>query len=487
MASFPLAWNDGFLITQENLNLSVGNSRILVGHRNLSFSLSKSKNCFTSVSCPLLLSCSSHKRQNRLLCSNRIKLVVNEKINIDTQLVKRGKDELRRKCSLRLRPRIRLLSRRLKRASISDGLGTFLRRNVKRVTLSTLVFVLLGLCFLFLKITAVPTPKVVPYSELIMSIQNGNVAMVLFEEDTRRIYYNTKLWSEKGSETEVDKSSVLDNNANKDVARDNLGGKSMFVKLTKSRDSSPAWEFSTRKIDHDESYLLSLMRERGISYSSAHQSVLMLIPELMLWIPLIHLMWLLYRKLSAANSPAKKRRPSNQLVCFEDVEGVDSAKVELMESLTSGRREECSRGLQRDICMRRDIHIPSQLIHDSRDSPPGTGKTLLARAVGGEAGVPFFPVSASEFVELFVGRGAAHVRDLFSVARKNAPSIIFIDELDAVGGKRGRSFNDERDQTLNQACIYVGYYYCVGQHVRDAKIVTEITVMGITTDNLMHG
>lgn len=82
--------------------------------------------------------------------------------------------------------------------------------------------------------------------------------------------------------------------------------------------------------------------------------------------------------------------------------------------------------------------------------PPGTGKTLLARAVAGEAGVPFFSVSASEFVELFVGRGAARIRDLFSVAKKNAPSIIFIDELDAVGGKRGRSFNDERDQTLNQ-------------------------------------
>ena len=82
--------------------------------------------------------------------------------------------------------------------------------------------------------------------------------------------------------------------------------------------------------------------------------------------------------------------------------------------------------------------------------PPGTGKTLLARAVAGEAGVPFFTVSASEFVEMFVGRGAARIRDLFHVARKSSPSIIFIDELDAVGGKRGRSFNDERDQTLNQ-------------------------------------
>lgn len=75
---------------------------------------------------------------------------------------------------------------------------------------------------------------------------------------------------------------------------------------------------------------------------------------------------------------------------------------------------------------------------------------MLARAVAGEAGVPFFSVSASEFVEMYVGRGAARIRDLFKNARKAAPSIIFIDEIDGVGGKRGRSFNDERDQTLNQ-------------------------------------
>merc|ERR1712176_229987 len=82
--------------------------------------------------------------------------------------------------------------------------------------------------------------------------------------------------------------------------------------------------------------------------------------------------------------------------------------------------------------------------------PPGTGKTLLAKAVAGEASVPFFACRASEFVELFVGRGAARVRDLFKQARRCAPSIVFIDEIDAVGGKRGAGFNEERDQTLNQ-------------------------------------
>src|SRR5207244_10249091 len=84
--------------------------------------------------------------------------------------------------------------------------------------------------------------------------------------------------------------------------------------------------------------------------------------------------------------------------------------------------------------------------------PPGTGKTLLARAVAGEAGVPFISVTGSSFVEMFVGVGAARVRDLFADARKRAPSIVFIDEIDAIGQRRGGQLmsNDERDQTLNQ-------------------------------------
>lgn len=452
MASLPLAWNNGFLIAQEKLNLDVGNSKFFGRERTRSCSISNYN--FGPVSSPFYL-LSNHCRNpyHRLSCSNKIRVVANERIDIDSQLVRGGKNHgKRRRFSLRLRPRIRLLSRRLKRASIRsmlEAIGTFLRKNVKRVTFSTSVSVVLGLCFLFLKITAIPTPKVAPYSELIMSLQNGSVTKVLFEEGTRRIYYNTKLWNDKDTKTVVDSVSsssenVLDNDSSKDVSRNDVDGKNMLVKLTKPQTASPAWEFSTRKIDHDESYLLSLMRERGISYGSAPQSVLvsmrsMLITILTLWIPLTPLMWILYRQLSAANSPAKKRRPSNQLVCFEDVEGVDAAKVELMEIVC------CLQGAINYSKLGAKLPRGVLLV-----GPPGTGKTLLARAVAGEAGVPFFSVSASEFVELFVGRGAARIRDLFSVAKKNAPSIIFIDELDAVGGKRGRSFNDERDQTLNQ-------------------------------------
>ena len=97
--------------------------------------------------------------------------------------------------------------------------------------------------------------------------------------------------------------------------------------------------------------------------------------------------------------------------------------------------------------MRIGLH-PNQLVADRKHWR--AGKTLLARAVAGEAGVPFFAVSASEFVEMFVGRGAARIRELFQQARKAAPAVVFIDELDAVGGRRGLGINDERDQTLNQ-------------------------------------
>jgi len=129
-------------------------------------------------------------------------------------------------------------------------------------------------------------------------------------------------------------------------------------------------------------------------------------------------------------------------VTFEDVVGVDQAKIELEEVVQFLKEQ--------DRFTELGARIPRGLI---LEGPPGTGKTLLARAVAGEAGVPFFSVSGSEFVEMFVGVGASRVRDLFAQAKKNAPCIIFIDEIDAVGRQRGGGQgggNDEREQTLNQ-------------------------------------
>lgn len=326
---------------------------------------------------------------------------------------------------------------RLKRVSFEDLVEEWkmmLSRNYKKVTLSTSVSFALGLVFLFLKATAVPTSKVVPYSDLVLNLEGGRVRTVLFEEGSRRIFYNTVSDGREGERIESEVS-------NEGMSKSSSKGLS-FGKRRVS--STPKWHYSTRKIDHDENFLLGLMREKGTTYSSAPQSAVMslrsiLITIVSLWIPLMPLMWLLYRQMAAANSPAKKRQPTNQKVNFDDVEGVDAAKDELMEIVS------CLQGSINYSKLGAKLPRGVLLV-----GPPGTGKTLLARAVAGEAGVPFFSVSASEFVELFVGRGAARIRDLFNVAKKCAPSIVFIDELDAVGGKRGRSFNDERDQTLNQ-------------------------------------
>ncbi|GMI69006.1 FtsH (filamentation-temperature-sensitive protein H) inactive 3 [Hibiscus trionum] len=374
----------------------------------------------------------------------------------ETQFGKGGSSNVRKRFSVRLRPRLRLITRRMKRLSVRSMLNdvaVFLRKNIRRVSLYSTISLVLGMCYLFLKLTAVPSPKIVPYSEFVTSLQSSSVTKVLLEEGSRRIYFNMDSKTDENTQLEEESSAGNDSTENPTVmvAREDgvvdgkqLQNQGLFKKFSKPKTSTSPWMYLTRKIDHDEKFLLSLMREKGTIYSSAPQSVLMamrstLITIISLWIPLMPLMWLLYRQLSAANSPAKKRRPNNQVVGFDDVEGVDTAKVELMEVVS------CLQGSVNYQKLGAKLPRGVLLV-----GPPGTGKTLLARAVAGEAGVPFFSVSASEFVELFVGRGAARIRDLFNVARKSAPSIVFIDELDAVGGKRGRSFNDERDQTLNQ-------------------------------------
>src|SRR3990170_803180 len=132
-------------------------------------------------------------------------------------------------------------------------------------------------------------------------------------------------------------------------------------------------------------------------------------------------------------------------VTFADVEGIDEAKEELMEVVEFLKHPEKYQRL--------GGHIPKGVLIVG---PPGTGKTLLARAIAGEAGVPFFSISRSDFVEMFVGVGASRVRDLFVQGKKNAPCIVFIDEIDAVGRHRGAGLgggHDEREQTLNQLLV----------------------------------
>jgi len=144
-------------------------------------------------------------------------------------------------------------------------------------------------------------------------------------------------------------------------------------------------------------------------------------------------------------SKAKLLTEKNGKVTFDDVAGIDEAKEELEEIV------EFLRDPQKFSRLGGKIPKGALLV-----GPPGTGKTLLARAIAGEAGVAFFTISGSDFVEMFVGVGASRVRDMFETAKKNAPCIIFIDEIDAVGRHRGAGYgggNDEREQTLNQLLV----------------------------------
>ncbi len=148
---------------------------------------------------------------------------------------------------------------------------------------------------------------------------------------------------------------------------------------------------------------------------------------------------------SIGRSRAKKVEPSEMKITFNDVAGVEEAKDDLGETVE----------FLKDPAKFRKLggRIPKGML---MSGSPGTGKTLLAKAVAGESGVPFFSMSGSDFVEMFVGVGASRVRDMFEQGRQNAPCIIFIDEIDAVGGSRGTGMgggNDEREQTLNQLLV----------------------------------
>ena len=181
------------------------------------------------------------------------------------------------------------------------------------------------------------------------------------------------------------------------------------------------------------------------------------ISGLMVWLPVLVLIgvWIFFMNrmqgggrggaMGFGKSKAKLLTEKSGRVTFDDVAGIDEAKEELEEIV------EFLRNPQKFSRLGGKIPKGALLV-----GPPGTGKTLLARAIAGEAGVPFFTISGSDFVEMFVGVGASRVRDMFEQAKKNAPCIVFIDEIDAVGRSRGVGYgggNDEREQTLNQLLV----------------------------------
>jgi cell division protease FtsH len=168
---------------------------------------------------------------------------------------------------------------------------------------------------------------------------------------------------------------------------------------------------------------------------------------------LIYLMWRTL-KVMPRIKPQQIKPASNQSVGWDDIAGVNDAKAELQEIVEFLRDPEQFRKL--------GARVPKGiLLH----GPPGTGKTLLAKAVAHESGAQFFAQSAASFVEMFAGLGAARIRRLFAIARKHEPAIIFIDELDAVGGRRGADISGEKDQTLNQLLVEMDGFATSGRVV----------------------
>ncbi|OGG88762.1 hypothetical protein A2592_02735 [Candidatus Kaiserbacteria bacterium RIFOXYD1_FULL_42_15] len=301
------------------------------------------------------------------------------------------------------------------RKHVPVGPGNFWNNMLSTVLL--LIFVTVA--FSYLTDTNVK-PTELSISEVVSQVKNGEVKGIIVRGSKLEISYNdeTKVAGEAKRETDASVSESLTN----------LGVSSE--------------QLAKVKID--------VQRETGFSYWLG-QFAPYLFP--LIFIGLV--IWFFSRSVKGAgmqalnfgNSKARMIDPNdkNQKVTFKDVAGAKEAKQELEEIVDF-------------------LKNPKKFLDIGAEIPkgvmmmgaPGTGKTLLARAVAGEAGVPFYSISGSEFVEMFVGVGASRVRDLFQIAKKSAPSIIFIDEIDAVGRVRGTGVgggNDEREQTLNQILV----------------------------------
>ncbi|NOQ80995.1 MAG: ATP-dependent zinc metalloprotease FtsH [Methylophaga sp.] len=255
--------------------------------------------------------------------------------------------------------------------------------------------------------------------------------------------------AEKG---EIDYSTFISNVKNGAVSRVDIQGRTITGTLT---DNS---EFTTYSPDYDPGLMGDLLKN-GVTIQAkpAEQSGL-LMQIFISWFPMLLLIgvWIFFMRqmqgggggknpMSFGKSKAKMLNEDQVKITFKDVAGVEEAKEEVAE-LVEFLREPAK-------FQKLGGKIPRGIL---LVGSPGTGKTLLAKAIAGEAKVPFFTISGSDFVEMFVGVGASRVRDMFEQAKKHAPCIIFIDEIDAVGRHRGAGVggdNDEREQTLNQLLV----------------------------------
>jgi cell division protease FtsH len=245
------------------------------------------------------------------------------------------------------------------------------------------------------------------------------------------------------------------------------------ITVSGSNNGLPSKNFHFTQLPNGDPTLIPLLNTHHVNYEaklvSDNNFFLNLLINLLPWVLIIAVFVFIARRatqsqqniFSFGKSRAKMILEDRPSTTFADVAGVDEAKNDLVEVVeflkTPGKFQRLGGRIPRGVLL---------------VGPPGTGKTLLARAVAGEASVPFFSISGSEFVEVLVGVGASRVRDLFEQAKKAAPSIIFIDEIDAVGRQRGSSINsnDEREQTLNQLLVEMD-----GFDTRQAVVVIGAT------------
>jgi cell division protease FtsH len=249
---------------------------------------------------------------------------------------------------------------------------------------------------------------------------------------------------------EIPLSKVIVMSQNKEIKAIEVDGESLLITAVDDKEYQ-AYKESTASI-----YDIEGLNLEGVDYDIKGSSGINWGGLLINFLPLLifgALLFFLFRQARGANSQAMsfgrsraRLFPANRTtVTFDDIAGVEEAKQDMQEVVDFLKSREKFQTL--------GARIPKGVL---LIGPPGTGKTLMARAVAGEADVPFFSISGSEFVEMFVGVGASRVRDLFDQAKRNTPCIVFIDEIDAVGRQRGAGLggsHDEREQTLNQILV----------------------------------
>ena len=252
-----------------------------------------------------------------------------------------------------------------------------------------------------------------------------------------------------GKSVKIPYSTFVKDAENGNVVQVSISGRNIVGKL-KSGETFKTYA-------PNDPLLVSKLVDRGVVVSASEEdSGISFMAVLLNWFPMLLLIavWIFFMRgmgggankaMGMGKSRAKLLNESKKKVTFDDVAGIDEAKSDLQETVDFLRDPKKYQRL--------GGKLPRGVL---LVGPPGTGKTLTARAVAGEADVPFFSISGSDFVEMFVGVGAARVRDMFEQAKKQAPCIIFVDELDAVGRRRGTGMgggNDEREQTLNQMLV----------------------------------